>query len=53
MSTGNIVATLMLIGGGAVIYSLLGPAVNTPIMYLGFGLFLVAIVIFIKAIKKL
>jgi hypothetical protein len=53
MSTGKIVALLMLLGGGAVIFSLMGSAVNTPIMYLGLSFFVVAIVIFIKAIKRL
>lgn len=53
MSTGNIVAVLMLLGGGAMIFSLFGPTVNKPILYLGVGLFVFAFVLFIKAIKKL
>ena len=53
MSTGNIVGLLMLCGGGAVLYSLMGRDVNQPILYLGLGILAFALYLFIKALKKL
>ena len=53
MSTGNIVGLLMLCGGGAVIFSVMGREVNQPILFLGIGILAVAAYLFIRALKQL
>lgn len=44
---------MLLVGGGAVIFSLMKATVNTPILVFGLIVLLIALILFIKEIAKI
>ena len=50
---GKKLAIMLLVGGGAVIFSVMTPAINTPILVFGVIVLLIALILFIKEIAKI
>lgn len=51
--SGRIIALLFFLGGGAVIGSLLHPAINMPLLMGGAFLLLVALILLIRALSRI
>ena len=50
---GKKIAFMLLIGGGAVIYSLMTAIVNMPILIFGLIVLLIAVILFVREIAKI
>ena len=50
---GKKLAIMLLVGGGAVVFSLMTPTINTPILVFGLIVLLIALILFVKEIAKI
>lgn len=50
---GKKIAFMLIVGGGAVIFSLMKATVNTPILVFGLIVLLIAVILFVREIARI